>query len=300
MQVFWCEPVGRVRRWLRCYRAETHRQGDDPGPCGGYCNAMRFLDEIDEELGPPIEDGRQFRVVYDPTRFPWDAFPTACEKCGREMTEPTRQVFTDEVLEVRTGPRAGERFARREAPVGAMWEITHYRDIPDWCGRDGIALNVVTPGGEWSPDSMANNCTKRDDTTHRCWVRHGDPRSGYCHVDKDGTKGQPTCAAGAGSIWINKGGPRDWHGFLHRGYLVDADGDGRAVVDRMLDAGNPVAPAERVLKPAQLDRPVTVRPVVPPPLRRPMTFAEALAKRRERNAATGMRSNRGYGVPPKR
>jgi lambda family phage portal protein len=55
---------------------------------------------------------------------------------------------------------------------------------------------VRTPGGTWDIDGRASNCTRPDDDTHRCWVRHGDPRTGVVHVDKDGD----TCGAGSGSI----------------------------------------------------------------------------------------------------
>lgn len=284
-QVFWCEPTGRIRRYLRCYQGRGDNEGrqlgtpavGDTPACQakhGFCNAMIFLDEIEEELGEPHEGGRRYRVSYDPKRFPWDAFPTKCENCGQEMDKPERQVFTDDVFVVKTGPIAELEFVRREAPVGAMWHVTHYADIPDWCGRDGIALNVVTPGGEWHVDGPANNCTKPDDHVHRCWVRRGDPRTGYVHVDKDSTI-QETCEAGAGSIWINKDGPRDWHGFLYRGYLIDADDHSRAVVDRLLDAPNPVAPAERVITPVQADM-AKARRTVPRPSREALPVQPAV------------------------
>lgn len=87
-----------------------------------------------------------------------------------------------------------------------------------YVGRDGLSVVCITPRttppdinnpGQWYIDSRANNCTMKDDWTHRCWVRRGtfgDP----LHIDKDGL----TCAAGAGSIQ-NAG----WHGFLHEGVL---------------------------------------------------------------------------------
>lgn len=298
-RVFWCEPSGRVRRYLRCYQSTDGMQrgvgerADDPALkdpkyCAGYCNAMRVLDEVDEEWTEHEGVTHKFRKGYEAKDWPFDAFPTVCERCGRQMDKPERQIFVDEITVVKTGDRAGQTFVRRELPVGAMFNIDYYSDIPDWCGRDGLALNVVTPGGEWHVDSKANNCTLPEDHEHRCWVRSGDPRTGYVHVDKD-SKVQRTCQAGAGSIWINQGGPRDWHGFLYRGFLIDADDHSRGIVDRMLDGANPVAPAERVLPVVRRDRPVTARPVVAPPVRRPMTRAEAVAKSR----AGGMwRANR--------
>lgn len=303
--VFWTEPNGRTRRYLRCYQSNDKRpeladvvgksmtqRADEPMPkCVTWCcNAVRLLDEVDEEWSEhEREDGTKFKVrsSYDAKAWPFDAFPVVCEECGKEMTAPTRQIFTDEIYVVKTGPLAGQTFCRRELPVGAMFSVDYYHDIPDWCGRDGLALMVVTPGGEWHVDGKANNCTLPDDHGHRCWVRSGDPRTGYVHIDKDSSV-QRTCAAGAGSIWINKDGPRDWHGFLHRGLLCDADD--RPKVDAMLDGQrpNPVAPAERVLAVARLDAPRAIDR-----RRRPMTRAEAVAKQRARNVALGLRANRG-------
>lgn len=84
-----------------------------------------------------------------------------------------------------------------------------------WDNCPGQHLIVRVPDGDnlsghaWNIDSRASNCTMKDDRTHRCWVRHGDPPN--IHVDKSGH----TCAAGAGSILTDK-----WHGFLHHGQLV--------------------------------------------------------------------------------
>lgn len=265
-QVFWCEPTGKIRRFLRCYSSDDGMQrgaGEradepiDPARCRSYCNAMRFLDEIEEEFEGPRDQARRYRKQYEPGEWPWDAFPNVCEACGKEMKNPTRQVFMDEILVVKTGPRAGQEFARRDLPVGAMWHVGHYDDIPEWQGRDGIALQVMTPDGEWHVDGRANNCTMPDDKVHRCWVRHGDPRTGYVTVDKEATPEFPTCNAGAGSIWMKA--PDGWHGFLYRGYLCDA-GD-KGAVDALF-APRPLPAAERVLKVHQVDaapRPIVVK-----------------------------------------
>ncbi len=266
IKTFWAEPTGMIRRFLRCYSSESKMQLGVPSvktektdPCSAYCNAMRFLDEIQEEFRDSEDGSRRYRLNYDASAFPWDGFPTTCEKCGREMPSPTRQVFTDPIFEVKTGDRAGQRFTQRELPVGALWHISHYADILEWCGVDGLAVMCKTPDGEWHVDGRANNCTKPEDTKHRCWVRHGDPRTGYCHVDKDGTPECPTCDAGAGSIWMSA--PNGWHGFLHRGYLVDADEKWK--VDNVMDAGKHRLPvAQRVLKPHQIDQP-RARPKAP-------------------------------------
>jgi hypothetical protein len=70
---------------------------------------------------------------------------------------------------------------------------------------------VVLPNGHiWDVDGRASNCDMKEDRTHRCWVRHGDPPN--VHVDKNGH----TCHAGAGSILSG-----NYHGFLHNGELTN-------------------------------------------------------------------------------
>lgn len=87
-------------------------------------------------------------------------------------------------------------------------------------------LIVRTPGGDWTVDSEANNCTKpnrprsarrgrhevygRYQEDHHCWIIHGTVPE--ITVDKNGI----TCGAGAGSI-----GQAKWHGFLTAGYLEE-------------------------------------------------------------------------------
>ena len=79
-----------------------------------------------------------------------------------------------------------------------------------WTNCDGKHLHVVLPNGRhWDVDSRASNCTVPNDTTHRCWVRHGEPPN--VTVDKAGE----TCRAGAGSIAAD-----DYHGFLRNGWLT--------------------------------------------------------------------------------
>ena len=56
----------------------------------------------------------------------------------------------------------------------------------------------------------ASNCTRPEDTVHKCWVRHGQVPD--ITVDKLGD----TCHAGGGSI-----GQKTYHGFLRGGVLVE-------------------------------------------------------------------------------
>ncbi len=101
---------------------------------------------------------------------------------------------------------------------GSLYFVPH--DAGEWCwfGWENCAgehLVCVLPNGHhWNIDQRASNCGRPEDKTHRCWVRHGNPRRGEpVHVDKAGE----TCLAGAGSILAG-----DYHGFLHHGRLTTA------------------------------------------------------------------------------
>lgn len=105
---------------------------------------------------------------------------------------------------------------------GAVEDISHYHDLPCWCGLDGQALQVKLPNGDWwHIDGVASNCTdpegaRSNPPNHKCWVRHGGIGDvTKLHVDKEGR----TCKAGAGSIWSRKDTPKDFHGFLHNGHI---------------------------------------------------------------------------------
>jgi hypothetical protein len=134
-------------------------------------------------------------------------WPTHCDSCSEVLLDNAKyQIFAHTLYR---GCPDGKLYTFREAPIGAMWDAKwmgeHFR------GHDGIALVVKTPGGDWLVDGACSNCT-RPGEDHDCWVRHGDPRTGEVHVDKNGD----TCAAGAGSILLG-----NYHGFLHHGYLTD-------------------------------------------------------------------------------
>jgi hypothetical protein len=102
-----------------------------------------------------------------------------------------------------------------ELPIGALFVYAN-----PGRGHDGLSVACVVPYSEpghtddrlqWHIDGFASNCTKPEDATHRCWVRHGTIGE-TVHVDKSGN----TCAAGGGSIQVP-----GFHGFLHHGVLWD-------------------------------------------------------------------------------
>lgn len=94
---------------------------------------------------------------------------------------------------------------------GAMYFTEDYEGrCFHWDNCDGKHLHVVLPNGHtWDVDSRANNCDRKDDRLHRCWVRTGV----VPHVTVG--KGGNTCSAGAGSILSG-----DYHGFLIDGQLT--------------------------------------------------------------------------------
>jgi hypothetical protein len=194
-----------TRAWLRIY------WGKGCGHPEGCHNAMAHLVDSDKN-----ED---WKLGGAPADYPDERWPTACEDCGAPVPPEaskewgddgyTRQVHHKRLYDTASGnPEPGDIFF-------TTWE--HAVDAQGgrrgWCAWSNCAgphLHGVLPSGvEWQSEGRCSNCTMPEDTTHRCWVRHGDPSKGEpVHVDKGGH----TCAAGAGSII---GG--NWHGFLHQG-----------------------------------------------------------------------------------
>lgn len=137
-------------------------------------------------------------------------WPRTCARCGSSLGDDAEPFVNHQRLYRRADGLPGE-WPLHEAPPGAMWRARWYEDI--FQGPDGKVFEVMLPVGQrFVIDSRASNCTLPHDSTHNCWVRHGDNPPDV-HVDKNGR----TCSAGAGSILV--GG---WHGFLHHGHLVTA------------------------------------------------------------------------------
>ncbi|RWP64932.1 hypothetical protein [Mesorhizobium sp.] len=105
----------------------------------------------------------------------------------------------------------GEELSGADLPNGALWVAGGDPDLYPK-GPDGLAICCRIPGKHtWFIDGRASNCTMKEDTEHRCWVRHGTVGE-LIHVDKNGN----TCQAGGGSI-----ATPGFHGFLHHGVLRD-------------------------------------------------------------------------------
>lgn len=195
VKCFLLKPTMKARAWLRCYR-----DGDCALSLHGYHNVKNGIEDIDliaSATPGVIEPLHGLR--HDPNDARW---PSECA-CGMSFMERDRHLFYRQLYEAPDG----QQYTIEDAPVGAMWFADWMKGM--YCGPDGRALYVMTPGGEWLIDGKANNCTMPDDSVHKCWVRHGEAPD--ITVDKNGH----TCAAGAGSIAIG-----NYHGFLQNGYLT--------------------------------------------------------------------------------
>jgi len=213
VRVFWLERTALVRVALR--RLTWKDEYPCPNYAYGHDASTVILSEAAEALWiEQLADGthriRETRIAPADPRW-----PSTCAACGAPFPAAAfSQVGAEPLFR---GAPDGRRYTLRDAPTGAMWDATWlhghgHSSSRWWQGDDGISLVVKLPNGnEWMPDSRASNCTLPDDHVHRCWIRHGDPRTGHIHVDKDGV----TCSAGAGSI-VSGG----WHGFLHHDELV--------------------------------------------------------------------------------
>lgn len=155
-------------------------------------------------IGRKIKDHENIHSCMD-RDFPHNdpRWPTKCEHCDYVFQEDDEWQYNEDTLYRRTDTKELLCHLRR-SPPGAMW----YADWLHFRGPDGHCLVVMTPGGEWTVDSQAKNCTKKDDYDHRCWCRHGEVP--LITVDKKCN----TCKAGGGSIQAGS-----FHGFLRNGYL---------------------------------------------------------------------------------
>jgi len=184
---------------IKCYmlmetesaRLYVRRYSKSPGcsvSASGVHNKIELISEDAKSVISDIFESEKRKLV-------------SCE-CGYKFKDDDPAVYS--IIDVYSRSDTGELVELRNADVGAMW----FSDTYPWKGPDRKSLVVRTPGGDWPIDMQASNCDKKDDKTHKCWVRHGKPPE--VTVDKNGN----TCGAGAGSILI-----KGYHGFLRNGYL---------------------------------------------------------------------------------
>lgn len=195
--IFYLVETERSRLYLRRFG-----EGTCPAMSGShsYHNAKVLIGESAKES--------VCKDHHDPSDPRW---PTQCA-CGYDFKDDDSwQLFTRRIYRRHD---TNEEMILDDAPIGACWNnpwMTTRKTHPAFgIGEDGRCLSVRTPGGDWTIDVRANNCTLPHDQTHKCWVRHGRPEDGTLHVDKNGH----SCSAGAGSIAMGS-----YHGFLHNGIL---------------------------------------------------------------------------------
>ncbi len=157
--------------------------------------------------------GRDFDLGGSVADHALELWPTRCDHCPAVRPEIegsggfTRQIFHRTTYGTASElPEPGDLFF-------SSWEHDDGREgWCEWANCSGPHLHAILPNGrEWHVDGRANNCAKKEDRLHRCWVRHGRPEDGSIHVDKGGN----TCEAGAGSI-----AAPGWHGYLDNGAFV--------------------------------------------------------------------------------
>lgn len=153
------------------------------------------------------EDYPEFEKQMDRWKSMTDSkvgLPVVCRDCGR--------MFGDGYSGGKSAEALWPTPSGQLEPGCLYWNTWTSAKWYNWTNQEGPMLEVVLPNGHhWNIDSRASNCTMPEDTTHRCWVRHGDPEQGIIHVDKNGH----TCQAGAGSIAVP-----GYHGFLHNSELT--------------------------------------------------------------------------------
>lgn len=191
LKVKFAKEIG-TRIYLRRYWGEK---------CAGGMGCHNAMFKLQDMLHPLILGDREHHGGR-PEDYADDLWPKVCEDCGEPVpSTATRQIFNHRLYDTPSGrPERGSIWWAHWMPVN--WE---------WDNKTDYFLYAMCPdGSEWNIDGRASNCGMKNDRSHRCWVRHGDPETGNIHVDKAGV----TCNAGAGSIQTPS-----WHGFLHNGFF---------------------------------------------------------------------------------
>jgi hypothetical protein len=174
-------------------------------PCTGNYSfhdaSVQFSEEISER--------GTYLKYHDPKDYPDAPFPGLCS-CGYAFKATDEWQISPERVYERVD--TGALCTLRNAEPGAMWNAWWVG--PHAQGEDGKSMMVMMPGQiEWGIDCEANNCDRKGDPAHRCWIRHG--AAPNLTVDKNTTGSKfSTCKAGSGSI-----GVPGWHGFMVDGIL---------------------------------------------------------------------------------
>jgi hypothetical protein len=185
------EPVGWRLRIIALW------DGECVNGWGGHSGRV-VVEETINPAAQPETSGSLEKYQDDPR---WAAM--VCDRCGAKAPEDMKRAAgCRRFYDTSSGkPEPGDMYWVPCTAATTEWGCFH------WDNCDGNHLHVITPSGEeWDIDGQASNCTMKDDRTHRCWVRTGDPPN--VTAGKNGH----TCSAGAGSIAVP-----GYHGFLRGG-----------------------------------------------------------------------------------
>jgi hypothetical protein len=181
IRCFLLEPLARRRQWLM-------RRSHAGEPCSSRNAEHRAKVEIEQSEFPIPTPPRPAAPEW--TRFRDDPrWPAHCERCGYAFAENDerlvffRRIYRDEGKLEQT---------LDDARPGAMWDAWWLG--PEFRGRDGFHLAVMTPGGSWYVDG-------RSPMTRLHWARIG----------------QPPRVSVQPSIFI----PGRYHGWLDDGFLFE-------------------------------------------------------------------------------
>jgi hypothetical protein len=250
IKVFFLEPTNKVRQFLRRYSREGGECSDlrNGGFHEAHTVMLGDVDVPEMPMSTTEPGEREYHMLETGTAIVENGmigpiavddprWPTQCT-CGYKFQDNASKRYWPQRLYRSSAD--GSLHTLRDAPIGAMWHV----DYTGHTGPDGKCLVVRIHGRhDWMVDSRASNCDspckhcgipyhshKPETCTnpgtgpaytvgsyedsrpeHRCWVRHGDAKTGAVHVDKSGV----TCNAGGGSIVVP-----GFHGFLHNGQIV--------------------------------------------------------------------------------
>jgi hypothetical protein len=155
LRCFLLEPLARRRQWLL-------RRSHEGAPCRTRNREHRAKTEIEDADFPLPPPPRTAEPEW--TRFRDDPrWPLACDFCDYAFCESDERVLLFRRI-YRDG--AGNEMTLDEAPPGAMWDAWWLG--PEFRGRDGFHLAVMTPGGVWYVDG-------RSPVTGLHWQRIGKP-----------------------------------------------------------------------------------------------------------------------------
>jgi hypothetical protein len=175
IQCFWLEPTKRAQVTLRRYRESARYLRNDDGTFkleqrgdekvlikdptyDGICPAGKHtgfsICDASVVYGECDDSDRSIHVTDEMKLDP--AWPKACAACGRPFQPEDQWQWSEHILYERKD--TGERWVLGKAPVGAMWDLTWFKDSSRYKKRpDGILLCVRTPDGDWVVDGPSSN-----------------------------------------------------------------------------------------------------------------------------------------------